>query len=91
MEECLEATAEGRSRKEREAARREEELAAALRAEYARLAKEQQVADKAAANAAEASCPGEPQQEPEQYNISVPTHESKHRPRHPSSRWRKQK
>ena len=41
MEQCLAATPEGRSRKEREADRREEELTAALRAEDAKITKEQ--------------------------------------------------
>ena len=55
MEQCLAATSEGRSRKEREAARREDELTAALRAEDARIAKEQEINEKAARDAATAT------------------------------------
>ena len=42
MEECLSASAEGRSRKERESARREEELTKALEAEDEQLQKEKE-------------------------------------------------
>ena len=55
MEECLAATAEGRSRKERESARREEELTKALEAEDEKLQKEKELLDGNARDAATAS------------------------------------
>ena len=60
MEQCLTATAEGRSRKEREASRREEELTTALQAEDARITKEQEVRDKAAMDAVTSASSTEP-------------------------------
>lgn len=60
MEQCLTATAEGRSRKEREAGRREEELTAALRAEDERITKEKEISDKAARNSATAASSSDP-------------------------------
>jgi len=62
MERCLTATSEGRSRKEREAGRREEELTAALRAEDARITKEDELSKKATQDAATASSSTEPRQ-----------------------------
>ena len=55
MEECLLATAEGRSRKERESARREAELTKALEAEDGKLQKEKELIDRNARDAAIAS------------------------------------
>ena len=49
MEKCIAETAEGRARKERESARKEEELTEALRAEDARIQKEQEVTQAAQA------------------------------------------
>ena len=46
MEECLVAAADGRPRKERESARREEELTRALEAEDEKLKKEKEMTDK---------------------------------------------
>ena len=51
MESCLGATSEGRARKEREARRKDEELAAALRAEDAKIQAEKDIADKTATDA----------------------------------------
>ena len=52
MEECLAASAEGSSRKERESARREEELTKALEAEDEKLQKEKDLIDSKASDAA---------------------------------------
>ena len=60
MEQCLTATAEGRSRKEREAGRREEELTTALRAEDDRINKEKELSDKAARDSATAASSSDP-------------------------------
>ena len=60
MEQCLTATAEGRSRKEREAGRREEELTTALRAEDDRITKEKELSDKAARDSATAASSTDP-------------------------------
>ena len=60
MEQCLTATAEGRGRKEREAARREDELTTALKAEDDRITKEKDINDKAAKDSAEATNSTEP-------------------------------
>ena len=55
MEDCLDTTAEGRARKERESARREDDLTDALRAEDAKILKEQELKTNAAQDAATAS------------------------------------
>ena len=55
MEECVAATAEGRSRKERDSARREEELTKALEAEDKKLQKAKELIDRNARDAAIAS------------------------------------
>ena len=60
MEQCLAATSEGRSRKEREAGRREEELTAALRAEDARITRKQEITEKATRDAATSASSSDP-------------------------------
>ena len=60
MEQCLAATSDGRSRKEREAGRREEELTAALRAEDGRITKEQEISEKATRDAATSASSSDP-------------------------------
>ena len=60
MEQCLAATSEGRGRKEREAGRREEELTAALRAEDARITKEQEISEKTTTYAATSASSSDP-------------------------------
>ena len=61
MEMCLDATTEGCDRKEREAARREEDLTAALRAGDVRITKEQEVTEKVARDAATSASSSNPQ------------------------------
>ena len=60
MEQCLAATSEGRSRKEREARRREDELTAAFRAEDAKIIQEQEISEKATRYAATAASSSDP-------------------------------
>ena len=60
MEHSLAAMSEGRSRKEREAARREDELTAALRAEDTRIIKEQEINEKATRDAATSASSSDP-------------------------------
>ena len=60
MEQCLTATSEGRSRKEREAGRREEELTAALGAEDEKITKEKEISDKATRDSATAASSSDP-------------------------------
>ena len=70
MEKCLESTSKGRSINEREAARQEEDLTVALRAEDARITKEHAVTKKSAKKTAAAICSDAQPQEPEHYGIS---------------------
>ena len=60
MKQCLTGTSEGRSRKEREAGRREEELTAAIPAEDARITKDHELNEQATKDAATAASSTDP-------------------------------